>query len=390
MAVTQEETEQHQAEDPLCRVEEWLAPAGTYVRERRSPHLDLITAPAAPVERKAGLSGFRQKAGLGLFRRAPDPAAEQLLRERTAAAQRQFSRPMNVLVANPCGGSGVTACVLGISGTFGTLRGGSVLAWDTHESFGGLGVRTMTNGGSRTVIDLLADAGNFDRIDARAGDLGAYWRAQPGAFFDVLVSDQDAARPLELGAPEFRRIHQLLTRFRDLVIIDTGNNTRRPNFLAAVEVCDQLVIPTTAGPDSLWAVSMLIDQLEAMGRADLVNTAIVILTDANPADATSASRQKALDWLGTWARTIVEVPYDGHIAARSTIDYRLLAEPTRNAFLEAAALIAEGLTNRGHQPPATEPPGKELHTAVPPPAEAQALTDQSMTDQFTNYEGNLK
>lgn len=380
-APVQEDHEEQ--EDPRVWVEEWLAPPGTYVRERRRPQFSLAPDPAAPAHRKRAPLSFLQKGSFGLSRAGKDQA-EELARQYTAAIQRQFPRPMNVVIANPHGGSGATTCAVAIAGTFGTLRGGSVLAWDTHEAFGSMGVRTAPNGGSRTVIDLLADSGNFDRIDARAGDLGGYWRAQPGAFFDVLVSDQDPKRSLEFGAEDFHRIHQLVTRFRDLVILDTGNNTRRPNFLAATQVCDQLVIPTTIGQDSLWAVSMLIDQLEAMGREDLVSNAIVVLTDTTPTDRTNPGRQNALDWLGSWAAAVVEVPHDGHLAARSTIDYRLLTQPARDAFLKVSALIAEGLTSLDPANPPNVSSTATPYASVRPhgsqPGTPQTITDHSTTN----------
>lgn len=317
------------------------------IKGSRATQLQAKTTSAALAAPTEGMPALVRKLSFGLIRPQVG-AAELLAREHVASTQRQFARPMTIVVANPKGGVGTTVCTVGLGGTFGHFRGGSVVAWDNNESYGTLDVRTMSNGGTNTVVDLLNDMDRFNRVDARAGDLGGYLRAQPNASFDVLASDQDSSRMEEIGDEEFEQIHALMSRFRDLIIIDSGNNSRRPNFLAAIKTCDQLVIPTNLSHDSIRAVSLLTDQLDAMGRNDLVRNAVVIVTGPGAEGQDTAARTQYLDNLASWCRAVVHIPHDPHIGQRSIIDYHLLAPATRTAFLEATDAIAQGLTTKEH------------------------------------------
>ncbi len=119
-----------------------------------------------------GWRGWLRRLSGGLI--SPQVSAEEL-RHRAArvAVRRSFTRPMTVVFANPKGGAGKTPATLLAGATFGSSRGGYVVAWDNNETRGTLGVRGLVPDRDSTVWNLLGELDRFERVDARAGDLAA-------------------------------------------------------------------------------------------------------------------------------------------------------------------------------------------------------------------------
>lgn len=260
----------------------------------------------------------------------------------------QWSRGKTVVVANPKGGAGKSPTVLGIAATFGELRGGgATVAWDNNETLGTLGIRCESGRLPNTAVDLLANLEMFERIDARRGELGAFLRHQESGQFDVLVSDEDPKRMSEIGREEYRRIHWVLQRWYDAIVVDTGNNPRATNFLAAVESADMLVIPVRWTADVVVSAGRLVDQLRANGHADLVSRAVTVVTGSPVPRAQSG--EQVLEWQRWYAEqtaAVVTVPYDRHLAVGDAIVYGDLASATRRAYLRLAAAVSRGFTEQ--------------------------------------------
>lgn len=281
----------------------------------------------------------------------PKAGPEELRRRADIAAiQRIYSRPMMVMVAQPLGGVGKTTCSIGLGSTFGIHSALQTLVWDNNETMGTLGVRTSSNDSTRTVWDLLRVLGLFERIEARKGELSFYTRHQGNNSFNVLVSDEDPDRMKLIGVEEFNRLHTVLTRFYDTIIVDTGNNTRSANWLAAIDVADQLVIPTTLKRNSVVSALRMIEQLESMsehtGNArykELVANAVVLVTQSGGASSAAAERAELRRALEEAVRTVIDIPYDKALDTGSIIDWQLVGAPVRRSFQRAAAAIADGL-----------------------------------------------
>lgn len=119
----------------------------------------------------------------------------QYARDR-AAIQRAFDGPRTIAFLNPKGGAAKTTSVLVAGYTFGTVRGGGVVAWDNNETRGTLGIRGQRAGHGNTTRELLEDLERFNDVyQARIGDLGAFVRSQRDAHFDVLASDERPESP---------------------------------------------------------------------------------------------------------------------------------------------------------------------------------------------------
>ena len=212
-----------------------------------------------------GWQAFLRAVSFGLI--SPKVGAAELARRADLSAiQRVYSRPMQIMVAQPLGGVGKTMCSVGLGSTFGIHSGQQTLVWDNNEMMGTAGVRTNANDSTRTVWDLLNVLESFETVTARKGELSYYTRHQGNNQFSVLVADEDADRMKSIGADEFNRIHTVVSRFYDTIIVDTGNNTRSANWLASIEVTDQLVIPTTLKRNAVVSALRMIEQLESMSE----------------------------------------------------------------------------------------------------------------------------
>jgi putative peptide zinc metalloprotease protein len=275
---------------------------------------------------------------------------ERRRRADIAAIQRIYSRPMMVMVAQPLGGVGKTTSSIGLGSTFGIHAAQQTLVWDNNETMGTLGVRTNSNGSTRTVWDLLRVLESFERVEARKGELSFYTRHQGNNSCNVLVSDEDPDRMKQIGVEEFNRLHTVLTRFYDTIIVDTGNNTRSANWLAAIDVADQLVIPTTLKRNAVVSALRMIEQLESMSEhtanphyRDLVANAVVLVTEGSGAPGSAAERAELREALEDTVRTVIDIPYDRALDTGSIIDWQLVRTPVRRAFERAAAAVADGL-----------------------------------------------
>ncbi len=264
-------------------------------------------------------------------------------REARAAVQRSFSGPRTIVFANPKGGAAKTTSVLAAGYTFGTIRGGGVVAWDNNETRGTLGIRGERANHQNTTRELLDDLERFsDVYESRIGDLGAFVRAQGDAHFDVLASDERADVTGQIKESDFGAVHRLLERFYHLILVDTGNNLRAENWLAAAEEADLIVVTCTVREDTGYSGLWMLDALADAGHGDLQSRTITVLADPSP----SVDAQLASDLVEVYSkrtRAVFRIPYDPALVAGSVVQYSQLSEPTREAWLKACAEMARAL-----------------------------------------------
>lgn len=255
-------------------------------------------------------------------------------------------------MANPKGGSRKTTSTWMLGHTMGTIRGGAVVAWDANETMGTLSDRGMQDRHSSTVVDLIEQAApSFGSVDGiRLGALDAYVRPQGDSHFDLLASDEDPTRQDIVGADNFRAVHEILSRFYRLILLDTGNNIRAEHFTEALEHTDQLVIPVAAGRDSAAVAQKMMRSLIATGHRDLVRGAVVLMHDLEPAESADpgylhVAQDIARD-LEPQVAAVIPVPFDPALKEGARIEPTALSEVTRTAYRRAAAAIAHSLRER--------------------------------------------
>ncbi len=136
-----------------------------------------------------------------------------------------------------------------------------------------------------------------------------------------------------------RRVLDLLTRTHEVICVDTGNNVESGNWRTIMEAADQLVITTVPREDSAFSADWMMDVLIEAGREELVANAVTLISMTTPRplpvqdDLIRHFRQRN--------RAVCVVPYDPILENGGWIDHTVLHPATRDAWLEAAAVIME-------------------------------------------------
>jgi MinD-like ATPase involved in chromosome partitioning or flagellar assembly len=272
---------------------------------------------------------------------APKMGAAELAHEQQRRAiQRDFEGPRTIAFLNPKGGAAKTTSVLMAGFTFGTIRGGGVVAWDNNETRGTLGIRGTRSSHRNTTRELLEDLERFNDVyQARIGDLGAFVRSQGDAHFDVLASDERPDVTGTIRAADFTAVHQLLERFYRVILVDTGNNMRAENWLAAAESADLLVVTSTIREDTGYSGLWMLDALQDAGYANLKHKTVTVLSDPS----SHVDEQLAHDLTQVYeqrTKAVYRVPYDPVLVAGSVVPYAMLSSGTRAAWLKACSGMA--------------------------------------------------
>ncbi|OIV38481.1 hypothetical protein BIV57_05620 [Mangrovactinospora gilvigrisea] len=306
---------------------------------------DLLGGAADPAGRIPAQTGWRRgvsSASGGLIALQPG-RAERSARAARRTVMKDFDGPKTVVVVNPKGGAHKTTAALLLAATFGTCRGGYTLAWDNNESRGTLGWRAAPATHGRTAVDLLGEAERISAApQAGVGDLDAFVRGQGSSQFDVLASDESVDSEVLMNGRSFDQLHTLLRRFYRVIVVDTGNNMRADNWLAAVDAADALVVVSTLREDTAASAAWMIDALRVNGQGDKVARAVTVLSDSGPHQDRGLI-DRLTGHFRRHTRSVVRVPYDDALVAGGRTGYADLAPETRESWMFAAAAVADGL-----------------------------------------------
>lgn len=374
---TQEMPRLHR-EVPVAAVPAEMAPADYEPAAVSTPgHTNAATAllsarrDAASDPAEWGWRG-RVNAALGLHLLPPADSDEVSYRVAVEDIRRYVPGTFwSIAVINPKGAQGKTATTQMLSHTLGLYRGGGVVAWDSSESKGTLGLRVEwgpdDEATAPTAWDVLAHADQLCSADATAAALEAFVRRQP-TNDEVLASDITSSRHAGMGEAECAAIDAVLRRHRSGVVIDTGNDDLQPNWQWVTAHADQLVIPITVRKDAAVLVASMLDGLTARGLGHKVATAIVVMAaqpGSDPAVAEAINAQ--LCAAGIAADHIVEMPWEPHFDGGDRMSYTDLAPDTCFKYTLLTAMVAESVyqTTRAR---ALDP---HLHTTFRPAAIAR-------------------
>jgi len=298
-----------------------------------------VVPPRPPVA-ETGLRGALHRLSFGTLALPPGPR-EQARNRAVETVRRNFGGLRQITVVNPKGGAGKTVAVLMLAMTFGRHRGGYVLAWDNNETQGTLGMRAQQDFHVRTVRDLLRDLDHFKGPTGRIGDLSQYVRAQGGAMFDVLASDESATAGEMLTSQAFGDLREAVSRFYKLIVVDTGNNVRAANWQAAIDATDQLVVTMSARNDSAETAARMLDHLEQTGRRDLVRGAVSVVS--MPAHRKDVDLPAVQRHFAARTRAVLLAPYEKLLDSGEPIRYDSLSKASSGAWLRISSAVAEGL-----------------------------------------------
>lgn len=308
--------------------------AGTQVLTRASfIETDAVVAPTE------GVSAVLARLGIPI---KPSAAQAQHL-ENVRATARHWGGCRTIAVVNGKGGVGKTMTSAMLAAVFARNGGGGVLAWDNNDTRGTLGWRTESGPHDATVQAALAAAEELLAPGAAAADVAWYVHHQTQDRYDVLRSNpQLLAASQRIGQDKFDKLLRVATRYYRLVIFDSGNDESAERWLRMIDSAAQLVVPTTASPESAESAALLLEALAARDdhSARLAREAVVIVTQSERGSAADVARVAAA--FEGLVRSVHKIPFDTALKG-GPLRFDNLRPRTQRAWVAAAAAVAAEL-----------------------------------------------
>ncbi|MBJ7323774.1 MAG: ParA family protein [Rhodococcus sp.] len=292
--------------------------------------------PTGPARR--GMRG-RLNAALGL------KLAASVDEQGVRAAESTISGPVPdravVSVINVKGGVGKTPLSLALASQMATHRGpGTVAAVDLGESNNSFADR-IVNGGHPEfdtvgLLDLYENTGGA----ITSAMLSRYLTRQPSGE-DVLIGRDDVG--FDLGFDDADALATLLSQFRDLLIVDTGNGENAGRWQWAVVTAQVVLIPVPLRADVVAVARRMIGRIAARRPLGLAGV-MVIITDG-PGDTPDIEADQIEQLTrGDGIEIVLRMPYEPVFASGQPITSDSLALPTRDALTRLGSHVITALT----------------------------------------------
>jgi MinD-like ATPase involved in chromosome partitioning or flagellar assembly len=277
---------------------------------------------------------FRASGGSIRPGESPEVLARRAVEARVARRLRGPTRFVPVLTRK--GGTGKTTVTTLLGMTMATLRDDRVIAVDANPDRGTLAER-VPGRTPHTVRHVVQQA---DHISTFAS-MSELVTRDPSRL-DILASDTDPATAEAFGEDDYRRVADVVARHYSIVLTDCGTGMVHSVMRGTLDLADELVLVSGASVDEARLASETLTWLEARGYGHLVRTAVVALNTATPS-ATRLDVKELRKHFESRCRVVTQIPYDGHLAEGAEISLDLLQPETRDAALELAANVVDGL-----------------------------------------------
>lgn len=291
--------------------------------------------------------GWLARLGLGGKAREVEEEQRRVLRRLT----QPLPRPAVVGVANTKGGAGKTPVTIALGSALGTERG-STAAIDLWLR-GNLGTRTVAHASEISIEDLRRALPTLtDGRHVSSADVMQYLRFQPTGKFAVLAAPVDIVgrdQPQQLlrsslTGSEVHQVLDLVSRFHDITLVDTGNNDADEAWRAAVERMDVLVVPLKWQRDHILQAVQLLETLTDSGYKGLARGAVIVATHSAAERSKLNARDVARfrEFFTSRGHTVHDLPADPVIANRGgLIEWDELAPATQHAARAIAATVID-------------------------------------------------
>ena len=290
--------------------------------------------------------------GTGIGRSVGFNPGERDRRRRAAAIRTPLLSSFRIAVVGLKGGVGKTSTTLALGSVLAEERTDKVIAVDANPDTGTLGQRVRQET-TATVRDVLAAAPSITGyMDIRR------FTSQTASGLEVLAGHADPAGANAFSGEDYHRLITVLGKQFPIVLSDCGTGLLHSSMRGVLDLADQLVITATTSVDGASSASSTLDWLSANGYDALARRSVTVISSIR-----GAGRLIRVDDLVTHFRTrcrgVVVVPFDEHLAVGGEFDPAKLRPKARRAFLDLAALVAEGMAD-GHHRPQPQP-----HPATP-------------------------
>lgn len=232
------------------------------------------------------------------------------------------------------GGVGKTTTTATLGSTFASLRGDRVIAVDANPDRGTLSQKIPLET-TATVRHLLRDALHIRKYS----DVRAYTSQGPSRL-EILASEQDPAVSEAFSEDDYRRSVMLLEHFYNVVLTDCGTGLMHSAMKGVLDVADSLVIVSSSSIDGARSASATLDWLDAHGYGDLVGRSVAVINSVRPGSG-KVDVNKLSAHFNSRCRAVSRIPFDPHLEEGAEVELDQLAQPTRLALLELAAIVAD-------------------------------------------------
>jgi MinD-like ATPase involved in chromosome partitioning or flagellar assembly len=257
---------------------------------------------------------------------------EHAYRDQVRRIRRPLGSAHQIAITSINGGVGKTTVAACVGLVLAEHRGDRVVALDASQNAGTLADR-LTGDTSRTVrdmlgeIDSLGSLGDVSRFTSLAGRL------------QVIASEQDPAMSEGLTRAEYERVCEVLRRFYNVVITDSGSGLVHSAVGGTLALAHSLVIVGSPTADGASRVNKTLDWLLARGPAQRVADAVLVLTCDRATKHIDTVRVRR--HFEARCRAVVEVPFDPHLATGAQIEMDRVRAATQDAFRAIAAHLAD-------------------------------------------------
>ncbi|MDO5670434.1 MAG: AAA family ATPase [Corynebacterium sp.] len=264
----------------------------------------------------------------------PGESEKQLLQD---ALEEQICAPLRgdyrIAVMSLKGGVGKTTTTVALGGIFATVRGDRVIAIDANPDLGTLAQRVAAPGPA-TIRDLLAaeDTSRYPVVRS--------FTTQATSRLEVIGSERDPAVSEAFSEDDYRHAIDILQHHYNVILTDCGTGLMHSAMSGVLDLANTLVLVTSPALDGAQSAAATLDWLNLHGYEQLAANAVVVISAANPGQA-SIDMEQLISHFRSRTRAVHVVPFDRHLSEGATIDMDLLDRRTHQAYMELAAIVAE-------------------------------------------------
>ena len=294
---------------------------------------------SAPVTPPRGWRGFIYRLTGGAVNLGPSAQQryEQALEEQIA---RRLDGSWNTAFLSLKGGIGKTSTTVGVGLTLAELRPDPPCAIDANPDAGDLVERALGEGSyeserQHSITALMRDC---DTVTSRS-ELGAYLHQAGGLH--LLAGEQDPELSDSLTGDEYRRVHQLVSRYFGVTLTDCGTGVSHPAMQGILQDADSIVVVAGYAVSGAKRARDTLHWLAAHGYERLAKGAIVVVTDKDGVSG-RVDKEAIEDTLAGMCKALITVPHDKSMADGDLVSLATLKPDTRHAYREIAAAIVSG------------------------------------------------
>lgn len=231
------------------------------------------------------------------------------------------------------GGAGKTTMTSALGQVFAKYRADAVMAVDADPASGDLPLRTAMHPENLSLVDMLAEPNLNQR------DFVARFMSTTESNLQVLASGWRPDSDQVLVPDDIRDVHNIASHYYSLLLWDADVNLHSPLVREVLTNSNALVLLVQATPQGSLAAGDALDWLRCNGFDGLLARTVMLINQSKR--KTHIDLKALIALLRREQIKIHRIPFDEHLDEGLAVDLDKLAKPTRRAFEELAAMLAD-------------------------------------------------